>query len=572
MSPSDPAASTSAFKVRAHDPAGGYHDPDAWIKVYDGHGNLRAEGEGSVSLDLPKGLYTVRVERFGEMREEVVVHRDGTDRPIEAPLRNSAMPMSDTRHTHGFLQASAERYSTRSTFEQGGANDDWPRLMIFVRSAAEEAEQVVEVRPGLTLYNAAGDVVSAFAAEETRPDRPDAFVVYSALLEPGNYILAQSLGSRLEMLPVTLHGRWDQFIFVPFQKRARLSRSSIKTVRHGRGYDPQDHEASRIDAALLGLGSRLDLLSPRDRDIAIYGKFDNPLLGLIGAHSHFLGRKRKEKLEAQVLHNLWRLMPGSADVIALLLMALDRDEGGLPGSIAELDEAARAAFGQGIGEYLPLTFPPMLSSALQALMRATDALPDLIGEGSWLETAGNSSFGSGVWAVWDQPAAPDTDVSSPRLRESAQQPRPSPQVLFNAVKDAIVSVSDMEKTQISAQSRLDELLINSERGGVGRLLETVIGRAADYNLNLRPEALFGAVTVGDVVTAMLRVEPFALEAIAPPSVSKLGPAPEIEDWLIDYVHDEIEADRFDAGGIARRLAVSRHSVERAAELPRPAGD
>lgn len=561
MSPSDLPGPTYPFTIRAH-------APDARIKVYDGHGTLRDEAEGSVSLRLPKGLYTVRVERFGEMKEEVVVHRDGTDRPIDTPLRNSAMPMSDTRHTHEFLQAAARKYSTRSTFPQAKAKGQWPRLMVFVRSASDGPDQTLEVHPGLRLYNEAGDVISDFAAGQIQPDRSDVFAVYSALLKPGNYILAQARKSRIEMLPVSLHQRWDQFIFVPFQRRPLLSRASIKTVHSGEGYDPDDHEAARIDAALQGLGSRLDLLSPGDRNIAIYGKFENPLLGLIGAHSHFLGTDRKEKLERQVLHNLWDLMPGSPDVIALLLMSLDRDEGGLPRSEAELDRAALDAFGHRVSEKLPLMFPPMLSSALQAIMRATQELPDLVGEGSWLEAAGNSSFGSGVWAVWDQPIERTSvrqDVDSKTIYASP----PSTQKLYPAVKRAIALAADTVAQDITAQTRLDDIFQPSAFS-LERLMMDV--DVQGYSLGAAPQDLRSAETVRDLVNVVrqtAQARPVDTEELL---ISKFGPLLEIEDWLIDAVHDEIEVKQFDAGRIAKRLAVSRHSVERAALLPRPPRD
>lgn len=566
MSPSKKERSRTDFWVTAIDPRGG-SDSNAKIKIFDGHGVLCGTGQGSVTTKLPKGLYTIRIERFGEMDEKVIVHRDKTEQKIKPPRRNSAMPMSDTRHTHEFISGPAIEYSTKSTFNQPATSSKWPRMMIMVRESGDDPNSIELNSLELNLFDENGIEITDFGPNQIFTLQPLSFVLYSAQLKPGNYILASRGNERTQMLPISLYRDWDDFVFVPFQRQPRLARSSIKMVRHNEGYDPDDELSAQIDAALLGLGSRLDLLNSWTRDSAIYGEFRHPLLGIIGAHSHFLGKDRKEKLERQVLRNLWNLMPGSPDVIALLLMSLERDDGVMPRSKAELDREAKKAFGQGISKRLPLSFPPILSSALQAIMRATQELPDLVMEDSWLESAGNSSFGSGVWALWDQPTYGDS-IKELVQREARQVPLPSTQKLYPAVKRALANVSARATSEILAQTSLGEI-IEPTQAAIDELLHDVNVQVPEYHLKLDGPVSDGVRTVRDLVSQVqLSAEYLGQESKAV-DFSQFRALSEIDDWLIELVHDQIDNERFNSGRLAKQYAVSKRSIERAAELPRP---
>lgn len=542
-------------------------DPNATLKIFDGHGVLRASGRNRVETKLPTGLYTARVERFGEIREEVIVHRDETQRSIEPPLRNSAMPMADTMHTHEYISGPASYFSVSSTIDQSHVASDLPRLMIMVRKTGDDAEPLRHRMLDLCLYDDTGAVITDFQTAQTAFNDPAPHIVYSALLKAGNYILAGKHRSRTQMLPISLYAGWDNLVFVPFESRPRLSRSSIKMVEHNRGYDPADHLAAELDAALMGLGSRLDLLDPNIRTAAIYGKFDQPLMGLIGAHSHFMSKNKSDRLEQQMLFNLWSLMPGSADVIALLLMSLERDQGGMPQSLPELENHATNAFGDGIGQLLPLTFPPMLNSALQAIMRATQTLPELVAEESWLESAGNSSFGSDVWAMWDQPML--TEPYNVVVQPIIVAPRvPSTQKLYPAIKRAISNVSAVSTKNIVAQADLNDYIVPSQD-----VIDAVVGevdiQVPEFQLKVDPPRMDAVKTVRDLVLTLRETAEYVPVQVQTAPAPPVQARPEIADWLVDMVHDHMSQDSFDAGQLARLYAVSKRVIERASKLPRP---
>jgi hypothetical protein len=74
------------------------------------------------------------------------------------------------------------------------------------------------------------------------------------------------------------------------------------------------------DLALNGLQNHQDLLDEKDLNVLLYGKFHNPMLGLVGAHILFQKPELSPRIEI-VLRNLDHLLPESADVAALVRLA-----------------------------------------------------------------------------------------------------------------------------------------------------------------------------------------------------------------------------------------------------------
>jgi hypothetical protein len=149
------------------------------------------------------------------------------------------------------------------------------------------------------------------------------------------------------------------------------------------GFDPDDRVADAIDLALRGLQSDVEVLPNRILNILIQGKFDNPMLGLLGAH--FLLRRGKfdQSLLSMVLYNMNNLMPGSPDVAALAIMA-------------------RANVGLDVDFGRPVN-PPMLRPALDALYDLNarrDEYADLIPTGSLIESIAPYRYIDSAYTSW----------------------------------------------------------------------------------------------------------------------------------------------------------------------------
>lgn len=530
MSPSEPMP----FRVGTFDA-----DDSTRITVFDGHDRIRAEGRGRVETALPKGLYQVRLERLGAMSEHLVIHDAPTDEDYPRPERDSAMPASDTLYTHEYYSDPGRTFSTRSTVAEEDDGPDKVRLMIMLRVSGWSGDAAgLDLARGLTLYEAGGGRITGFAPGDCAADPQAGWLIYSAPLRVGNYLLVRETGDgSARYMPLSLQAGWDSFVFIPHDRELRLGRASLDMVRKGRGFDPSDPLTQQIDGALKGLANNLNLMSDEARMAAIYGKFSHPLHGLIGAHAHFLGEHRQERLEGNMLSNLWHLMQGSTDVIALLLRHLEREEA-LPEDPEALAQQAGPYFGDTLAQFLPLTFPPMLRPGLRAVLRAAGRIPGLIAPGSWLEAVSLSPYDSGgPWTLWEQDLPAQSEAAPPRRRTRSRRgpatgtALPSTQALYATIKRAISDETGQPAGQMRAVTRMRELIPDT-----GALLTPMLrGVVRDLGMQLTHE-----VTVGpddrlrDLVMQMrdaARPEPVAASGIAPQT--------ELPKWVMQYAEEAV---------------------------------
>jgi transcription termination factor NusA len=149
------------------------------------------------------------------------------------------------------------------------------------------------------------------------------------LLEPGTVELRYvDPDGRTSHLPIPIVDGWDTHIFIlTVEGRAQLATASVSMRPAGAGFDPSDalidaYERGIADLVTGGPGPDQETL-----DNLLWGKYRNPLFGLLGAH--FLIRKlRRDTLPdpqglerlAKVARNLGELLGVNApDVVALRL-------------------------------------------------------------------------------------------------------------------------------------------------------------------------------------------------------------------------------------------------------------
>jgi hypothetical protein len=360
---------------------------DSQITVLDGWDNVKMTGHGTVSLTLPSGLYPVRVERGGEMFEKVIRHTGETSEELEEPLRSSAVPTFDTVESHEYYSYTAKDWSTQDTGAAAAcfkAPRGSPRVFIFVRAASEELERNKDLAKDLKLLRADGSVVTEFDASVVVQNRLEGWLAFSAPAQPGWYVLSHETEGRREM-PLHVFPNWDSQLFLPFDRRPQLEGASFLLTPLKKGFDPEDRLTTALDAALNGLRSGLDLLPHNLQQELLYGKFDNPMVGLIGAYSLLRDPAAKKETVDIVTGNLNRLLPGSPDVAALKIMAAQR-------------------FGRPI-KAAPVLFPPMVRMGLEAVIRASAQVPELIPENGLIDEIVFRVVRGSVWSQWERPAA-----------------------------------------------------------------------------------------------------------------------------------------------------------------------
>ncbi|UVC19338.1 phospholipase D-like domain-containing protein [Mesorhizobium onobrychidis] len=358
------------------------------IILLDGWDNVNAEGYGEVRANVPAGLYTARVLRGGESFERVIRHTGASEELYEEPLRTSAVPTFDTSTAHEYYSYTAAEFSKKATgaadkIFNAGANAS--RLFIFFRTESRERSNLKDPSQQMTLHRSDGSLVTSFGAGVTARNVSDGWVAFSARVQPGCYLLAHR-GNIDRVMPIHVFGRWDSQLFIPSGGTPNLAAASFFLAPRGNGFDPESRLTAAMDAALAGLEGGLDLL-PRDlRREALSGKFQNPMLGLIGAYSLFADPSGEQPLRNEVLGNLERLLPDSSDVTALKILSASR-------------------FGTAAPD-MPVEMPPMFRMGSEAILRAAASKASVVPAGSLLDRFGTKLFGDAVWTQWDASGDP----------------------------------------------------------------------------------------------------------------------------------------------------------------------
>ena len=378
--------------VRNHPDLTSFHSK---VTILDGWDEVKAESNGQVRVDLPPGLYPIRVERGGEVFEKIHRHTGPSKELLEEPLRDSATPTFDTRAAHEYYSYTAQEWSKKNTAQASKLfkiGNDASRLFIFVRTQNEQHDKFKDLAHGLSLRQSDGSFITRFDDTVTVRDKAFGWLAFSALAQPGCYLLDHQ-STRERVMPIHVFKGWDSHLFLPFDGTVQLNGASFYFAHKGQGFDPESRLTSAMDAALAGLRSGLRLL-PRDlQDEALSGKFDNPMLGLIGAYSLLADANANVSLMNIVLHNLQRLLPDSSDVSALKVLAAQR-----------------------LGEPTPkepIAVPPMLRLGLEAVIRADAMTSNLVPEGSLIDQIATRLIGDSVWSQWEAPPVVSTAVTRP---------------------------------------------------------------------------------------------------------------------------------------------------------------
>ena len=363
-------------------------DEDARIVLLDGKDRVVQVKDGRARI--PRGLYTVRVELGGRIREQIVRVSSNAQVEVAAPPRRSAAPLVHTRDasryetTHEYYVEPAIRLSTLPTRAAFGGLDG--HLMVFVRRARATDESNGPLADGLSLCALDGTVLSSFEPSETETDPRAGWLALSAPAAAGCYLLRYrgTTGGREQ--PVVVPTGWTTSLFVPVDHTPELCRTRIVMSRGA--FDPTHAETVAADRALEVLTTGRGVVRADAMDTLLVGKFHNPMLGLIGLHLMLAGqgspRDPDTRVLAQIVENLRRILGPNPDVQALELMVRQRmgDEFVLP----------------------RIEHPPMLRASFDALVQASFEHPEVIPQGSPMERVTLVTVPGLAWTAWEADA------------------------------------------------------------------------------------------------------------------------------------------------------------------------
>jgi hypothetical protein len=514
--------------------------------VFDGWEQVVATGRGGVSVALGQGLYTVRVERGGAMVERVVRHARPTSTRVTEPLRNSAMPTFDTADAHEYYSWTAHQWSTRPTgtapavFGAPGAAPGG--LFIFVRAQRVEEYLGEDLSLGLSLRRLDGQVLTTFDRSVTER-HDDGWLAFMAPAPPGCYLLRHS-GLTAREIPLHVFANWHTQVFIPFSDRPRLERTTCYLARPGAGFHPDDRMAQGLDAALAGLQSGRNLLSPDAQEALLGGKFENPVLGLVGAHLLLLGSDAEPNLIDMVLQNLHWLLGPASDVRAIEMLAALR-------------------FGRAVPPGPPVVDPPMLRRGLDAVVAASVKATGLVPEGSFIDQIAAFLHGDSAWSVWTPPV-PDDVVAGleGRAVEVRRKLLPDLERLVSIPGSAPATTDPAELRHIVERilgASLDALVTDPE---LRQSAERVLARSAKRLGVAASDDL--ARRLGSAFTALLGASAPGARPLAPSSSPALLPG-RLPEWVVQLMRDAVAKGlgSRDLATLATRAGLPLSTVTRA---------
>jgi hypothetical protein len=366
-------------------------DASAEVFVIDGHFKVAERGRGLYNtFSLDPGIYTIKVRAGFESREQNVVLLDG---PLQVKVPRihfaSPAPLAQTGKTHEYHIGAAFAESRQVHVKKGAGSSVFVFVRDWTSQRRADAGKEPSRRPqaGLKLLDAEGNlVVELDEASKFSSVERDPWAACNVALKPGVYRLALELasGDLLEQTVVASRG-WQTQVFLLQRdyegkdgpdRRADLPGASILLSKNG--FVPDDPRKRLVEAAKLGLVNTRQVLPGDVLDRILNGKFENPMLGIFGAHLLLLNKKIRLDLLRIVVHNLRRLLGEHQhpDVEALALR-IGKSE-------------------------TPYAFehPPMLRRSWWQVVDATVDKKGLVPLGSPASLAADRIWGEEPWLQW----------------------------------------------------------------------------------------------------------------------------------------------------------------------------
>jgi hypothetical protein len=384
------------------------------VFVIDGEFNLKDRGIGYLKTALEPGIYKVKVRAGFETQEQSVILR-GQDQVVRIPPFSfvSPAPLSETSRTHEFHIAAAYDESRKVHVSDGHGSS----IFIFVRDWTSDTPpaQTESAYPnpaeGLSLHDLDGNEIADLTRDGNRSDRWEPWAGCNVELNPGCYLLNLKTtgGKVLEQTIVAAPG-WQTQVFLllkspgdqpqesradqPQERRPDVHHAAILMAPMGEGFQPDNNSQRLAELARLGLANERRVLSEDVRRM-LDGKFENPMLGILGAHLLLLDAEPDQSLLGVVVNNLQNLLGHNhPDVEAL---ALKIHPGG--------------------NQSFPV--PPMLRKSWNLIVNATMGGLDLVPDGSLAEKIATAVWGTNPWLIWTQEKASLVDMIT-ALKEGYQ--------------------------------------------------------------------------------------------------------------------------------------------------------
>jgi regulator of protease activity HflC (stomatin/prohibitin superfamily) len=414
------------------------------IFLIDGRFRRLASGLGELHVDVPPGLYKVRF-RSGAQQRDALIEAVASRSPLLVstdPLGfASAAPIAETSTSRGYHREAAARESTRIHLHQGRGS----QLFVFARDLLDQSDEPPWT--GISLHEIDGTPITGL--EQGVCNMGQSYAALNVELDPGTYRLrvdTEPLGS-YELFLVTRPG-WQTQAFVnaaDFQagdvslRRAALKTAAVFMARSGLGFHPAAEEVRLAELARQGLAGGRNVLRGSDLNALLRGKFENPILGIYGAHLLLQAGRPDQGLVETVAANLRELVGAHPDVEVLGVRR------GAPRTAA-----------------LDFPLPPMLRASWEIIVKVSLRRASIVPPGSISEHLSDGMMSTTPWLLH-------------RITEIAsEQPAQVPYAQARRTLARLVALGQGEARSLLEEARGDRSALSPlERG----ILQAALGAA-----------------------------------------------------------------------------------------------
>jgi hypothetical protein len=396
--------------------------PGTEIVVIDGCSQRVARGVGRLRQTLPAGIYKVVFTTGGMKSDQIVVVHAGKEAKVGVDRKEllfpSAVPLHGTSTSREHHRAAASHLSREKplTFGKGGGS----RLFVFVRALEPLDYHLVD---DLTLVDEHDDTVFDFKNAAVA-DVDEAHSGVNLELAPGCYRLRMTLSSKFsaEQTVITC-ANWQTQVFLhrrPWKREELeqrwfdLAQISMLMSKPEVGFNPEKQDrltTSKGEWEEFDQGLRWGEQARRawaDGRLAVaddalesflYRKFDNPMLGIFGAHllMRRLDRDRRLEISPRAAADVRSRLHVIAENLRDLL-------GDHPDVIALYAKCSPTLFNE---RRIRCIHPPMLRSSWNALIAASAQHPALFSAGTLAARISARTLGvHGAWLLWQPVAGP----------------------------------------------------------------------------------------------------------------------------------------------------------------------
>jgi len=363
-------------------------DYNVEIFLIDSRYRVVKRGIGTLDINVPAGLYTIKYKAGSVIVEDEKLLLPSQDiQWIQGPK----LPLESAVPT---LKTSKERaeYARDASMMVHQSLGTGAQLFLFVH----DLDILARTQPStaLTLLDDEGNEVidvDEVAIQGKGISEGTPWSVINIELDPGVYFLQNHTDEvGILMQSIVLSSGWQAQLFMTRRsvgsgkkgRRADMADASILMAPIGHGFEPSSESVRLTEIAKSALEQKRPAVGKEIHDM-LWAKFENPILGLIGAHLLLKQKDYDKDLLRMVVGNLVGMLGDEHPDIKSLLLQIHENTIQIP---------------------IPkIKYPPMLQASWEKILQASIDNPEIINSDSVAAQVSMTTLNTGSWLVWKKP-------------------------------------------------------------------------------------------------------------------------------------------------------------------------